>query len=114
MSASVDADTGDFGGWPWNFRASIRDFRKVKDSWSWHGEIFLALSSESLLRFLIDSEDHFETGRTGGTGEECKKEAACACNGVPKLTIDLEDACDFGLLHSGSFEYFGDGDAVVD
>lgn len=60
---------------------------------------------------MIDSEDHFETSRTGGIEEECKTGAACACNGA---ALDPEDVCNFSLLHFGLFEYFGNGDDVVD
>ena len=67
----------------------------------------MAVSSESSLYFLIILEGRFETGRAEGIGEECKKGAAYACD---EVALDLKDICDFGLLHSGSFECFDGGD----
>ena len=60
----------------------------VKVSW--------AVPSESSLRSLIILEDHFGTGGAEGTGVQCKKGSAYACD---ELALDLEDVCDFGLLH---------------
>lgn len=62
------------------------------------------------MRFLIDSKDHFETGKTGETGKKCKKEPAYVCN---RVVLDLKNICDFSLFYSGSFKYFDSGDDIV-